>query len=109
MRDAAFKTINNPFTAITQQLAARSSSPNDTRSALLNSRSKNKRFPRNPDRLPPLPPQPKQLDTASERLRRESSERERALALIRKKKRELAGNETQAPCTVAWIMGTVTY
>ncbi|KAI6137240.1 hypothetical protein F5141DRAFT_1231302 [Pisolithus sp. B1] len=98
MRDAAFKTINDPLTAITQQLAARSSSSNDTRSALPNSRSKNKRFPHNPDRPPPPPPQPKQLDPASERLRHESSERERALALIRKKKQEMAGSET--PSTV---------
>ncbi|KAI6146822.1 hypothetical protein BKA82DRAFT_160021 [Pisolithus tinctorius] len=84
LRDMAFKTINDPLTAITQQLAARSSS--------------NKRFPRNPDPPPPPPPQPKALDPTSERLRRESSERERALALIRKKKQEMAGNET--PSTV---------
>ncbi|KAI6028993.1 hypothetical protein EDC04DRAFT_3115781 [Pisolithus marmoratus] len=97
MRDMAFKTINDPLTAITQQLAARSSSSNETRSALPNNRWRNNRFPRKPD-PPPPPPQPKQLDPASERLRRESSERERALALIRKKKREMAGSET--PSTV---------
>ncbi|KAI6047013.1 hypothetical protein EDC04DRAFT_2557331 [Pisolithus marmoratus] len=97
MRDMAFKTINDPLTAITQQLAARSSSSNDTRSALPNNRWRNNRFPRKPD-PPPPPPQPKQLDPASERLRRESSERERALALIRKKKREMEGSET--PSTV---------
>ncbi|KAI5992150.1 hypothetical protein EDD15DRAFT_2388324 [Pisolithus albus] len=99
MRDMAFKTKNDPLTAITQQLAAHSSPSNDTRSAPPNHRSKNKRFPRNPDPPPPPPPpQPRQLDPASERLKRESSERERALALIRKKKREMAGSET--PSTV---------
>ncbi|KAI6022281.1 hypothetical protein BKA83DRAFT_4277043 [Pisolithus microcarpus] len=98
MRDMAFKAINDPLTVITQQLAAHSSSSNDTRAAPPNNRSKNKRFPRNPDPPPPPPPQPKQLDPASERLKRESSERERALALIRKKKREMAGGET--PSTV---------
>ncbi|KIK22259.1 hypothetical protein PISMIDRAFT_508216, partial [Pisolithus microcarpus 441] len=98
MRDMAFKTINDPLTAITRRLATHSSSSNDTRAAPPNNRSKNKRFPRNPDPPPPPPPQPKQLDPASERLKRESSERERALALIRKKKREMAGGET--PSTV---------
>ncbi|KAI6146762.1 hypothetical protein BKA82DRAFT_9562 [Pisolithus tinctorius] len=98
MRDMAFKTINDPLTAITQQLAARSSSSNDTHSLPPNNRSRNKRFPRNPNPPPPPAPQPKPLDPTSERLRRESAERERALALIRKKKQEMAGSET--PSTV---------
>ena len=101
MRDLASKTRHDPLTAITQQLSGRSSSSNNSHTAPPPShRSRKKHAAReaNPP-LPPQPqPQPKQPDPTSERLGRESSERERALALIRRKKREMAGSET--PSTV---------
>ncbi|KAL4071158.1 hypothetical protein V8B97DRAFT_506316 [Scleroderma yunnanense] len=93
MRDQASKTLHDPLTAITHQLAPPSSS-NNTRVA--NDRSRHKRPPRHTDQPPR--PQPKRADPTSERLSRESSERERALALIRRKQREVAGSET--PSTV---------
>ncbi|KAF9221235.1 hypothetical protein BS17DRAFT_797239 [Gyrodon lividus] len=96
-RDLRSKSRNDPLTAITQQLASRSSS-NVSGPSLpsLHSRFRDRRSSRQSD--PPLPPPPKQLDPTTARLSRESSERERALALIRRKKREMAGSET--PSTV---------
>ncbi|KAG6334073.1 hypothetical protein ID866_5023 [Astraeus odoratus] len=99
IRDLASKSMNDPLTAITQQLAARSSTSNGPRRSPPpnHHRSRYKRPPR--DAMPPPPPpQPKPLDPTAERVSRESSERERALALIRRKKREMAGSET--PSTV---------
>lgn len=100
MRDLASKTRHDPLTAITQQLTIRSSSSSHSRTVPPPSR-----FPRKKHSSrdagpppPPPPPQPKRPDPTSERLSRESSERERALALIRRKKRETAGSET--PSTV---------
>ncbi|KAG8220678.1 Alpha/Beta hydrolase protein [Butyriboletus roseoflavus] len=96
-RDLRVKSMNDPLTSITQQLATRPSSQPSLLSN--NSRPRNQRFSRHPDHPPAsLPPLPKQLDPTTARLNRESSERERALALIRRKKRELAGSET--PSTV---------
>lgn len=83
--------MNDPLTSITRQLAARDSSRPST-----NSHSQGHRSSRRSDQLPAAPPSPPNPLTA--RLNRESSERERALALIRRKKRELAGGET--PSTV---------
>ncbi|KAH7884158.1 hypothetical protein F5I97DRAFT_1660469 [Phlebopus sp. FC_14] len=100
MRDLAFKAMNDPLTAITHQLTSRSSSTNGSRPgpSTLAPRSRNQRSSRPLD-PPPAPPQPpKQLDPTSARLSRESSERERALALIRRKQREMAGSAT--PSTV---------
>ncbi|EGN94232.1 hypothetical protein SERLA73DRAFT_188867 [Serpula lacrymans var. lacrymans S7.3] len=83
-RDLAFKSRNDPLTSITHQLASRSSTNKFT------TRSR---------------PQPRPIlssssfpDDVSARLSRESSERQRALDLIRRKKKELAGSET--PSTV---------
>ncbi|KAG2126119.1 hypothetical protein BD769DRAFT_1735552 [Suillus cothurnatus] len=76
LRDLASKTMNDPLTAITHQLASGSSSNNSS-----------------PMKPPPLP-----SDATAMRLTRESSERERALALIRRKQREMRGSET--PSTV---------
>ena len=87
-RDLRFKSMNDPLTSITQQLATRSSS----RPA---PPSRSHRPSRQSD---PPPPPPKPLDPTTARLTRESSERERALALIRRKQREMAGSET--PSTV---------
>ncbi|KAI9572530.1 hypothetical protein HD554DRAFT_2066080 [Boletus coccyginus] len=94
-RDLRHKSRNDPLTSITQQLAARSSSrpslpPN-------NSRSRDHRSSHHAEQRPPASP-PKQVDPTTARLNRESSERERALALIRRKQRELGGSET--PSTV---------
>ena len=89
--------MNDPLTSITQQLAARSSSQQSL--PPVNSHSRAGRSSRHSDQLPSAPPPPpKQVDPTTARLNRESSERERALALIRRKKRELAGSET--PSTV---------
>lgn len=89
--------MNDPLTSITRQLATRPSSQSSLPPN--NSRSRDYRSSRRTDQPPAaLPPPPKQLDPTAARLSRESSERERALALIRRKKRELAGSET--PSTV---------
>ena len=96
-RDLRSKSRNDPLTSITHQLAARSSSQPSLPST--NSRSRGHHSSRYSDQQPAgLPPPPKQLDPTTARLNREASERERALALIRRKKRELAGSET--PSTV---------
>ncbi|KAG9310422.1 hypothetical protein JVU11DRAFT_9561 [Chiua virens] len=88
--------MNDPLTAITQQLASRSSLGPSSSS---NSRSRDYRSSRHLNDPPPArAAPPEQLDPTSARLKRESSERERALALIRRKKKELAGSET--PSTV---------
>ncbi|KAF8841358.1 hypothetical protein BDN67DRAFT_526300 [Paxillus ammoniavirescens] len=100
-RDLLSKSRHDPLTAITQQLASRSSSNNFSLPSLPST------HPRSRDRRsscqagppsPAAPPQPKQQDPTTARRNRESSERERALALIRRKKREMAGSET--PSTV---------
>jgi len=100
MRDLASKTMHDPLTAITQQLTIRSSSSHSRTIPPPSRFSRKKHSSRDtgPPPPPPPPPQPKRPDPTSERLSRESSERERALALIRRKKRETAGSET--PSTV---------
>ncbi|KAF8060701.1 hypothetical protein FPV67DRAFT_1673550 [Lyophyllum atratum] len=84
-RDTARKSIHDPLTSITKQLASRSSGSSSSSSSF--------RRPR-----PPPPGATKAAPEVHARLTRESSERERALELIRRKKRELAGSET--PSTV---------
>ncbi|KAF5379311.1 hypothetical protein D9757_007662 [Collybiopsis confluens] len=82
-RDTARKSIHDPLTSINHQLAS-SSKP---------SSSFKPRFKR--------PPSPKSFSgnpEVSARLSRESSERERAMALIRRKQKEMRGSET--PSTV---------
>ncbi|KAF8139615.1 hypothetical protein EV363DRAFT_1151589 [Boletus edulis] len=91
-RDLRFKSMNDPLTSITQQLAARSSPRPPPPSTNLRSRDHRSSRPS------AVPPPPKQLDPTTARLSRESSERDRALALIRRKQREMAGSET--PSTV---------
>ncbi|KAF9527874.1 hypothetical protein CPB83DRAFT_855341 [Crepidotus variabilis] len=81
-REESRKTAHDPLTSITRQLAVRSSS--------LSSRTTM--------RPPPLPASSSGTGDVHTRLNRESSERERALALIRRKKREMEGNMT--PSTV---------
>ncbi|OAX38482.1 hypothetical protein K503DRAFT_691461 [Rhizopogon vinicolor AM-OR11-026] len=91
-RDMASKTMNDPLTAITHQLASRSSSSNSSPAP---QRFKHRPPPgSNGSMKPPPPPS----DATSMRLARESSERERALALVRRKQREMRGSET--PSTV---------
>ncbi|KAG6917272.1 hypothetical protein DXG01_003220 [Tephrocybe rancida] len=84
-RDAARKSIHDPLTSITKELASRSSTSDS-------STSYRRRRPRPPPEASMAPPE------VHARLTRESSERERALELIRRKKRELAGSAT--PSTV---------
>jgi len=83
-RDTARKSVHDPLTSINHQLAS----------------SSVKSFPK--PRLPPPPPPSSRISSqhpeVNARLSRESSERERALALIRRKKRESMGSET--PSTV---------
>ncbi|KAH0589940.1 hypothetical protein J132_06358 [Termitomyces sp. J132] len=82
-RDAARKFVHDPLTSITKELASLSSVSSSS----------------NPNRRPRLPPQVSQAPSdVHARLTRESSERERALELIRRKKREMEGSMT--PSTV---------
>ncbi|KAF5376924.1 hypothetical protein D9615_007332 [Tricholomella constricta] len=83
-RDTARKSIHDPLTSITKALASRSSAPSSS--------SRSFRRPRPISEASKAPPE------VHARLSRESTERERALELIRRKKRELAGSET--PSTV---------
>ncbi|KZT67600.1 hypothetical protein DAEQUDRAFT_713106 [Daedalea quercina L-15889] len=89
MREIARKSVNDPLTSINHRLSARSSGTSSTAST---SRSR----PSHSDRPPSTPSEPRSAETA--RLNRESAERQRALELIRRKKREMAGSET--PSTV---------
>ena len=87
MRELARKMAHDPLTSINQQLARRAG---DESSRAGSSR-----------RLPPSSgsqPRPE-----SERLSRESSERQRALELIKRRQRELEGSAT--PSTVRGGMG----
>ncbi|KAF6741904.1 hypothetical protein DFP72DRAFT_792244, partial [Ephemerocybe angulata] len=86
-RDERRKAVHDPLTSITKQLAA-SSSPKSSRC----------RPPQRPASSSSSQLQDQTRDLTQARLSRESSERQRALALIEKRKRERAGNET--PSTV---------
>ncbi|KAJ6570996.1 hypothetical protein DFH09DRAFT_1261118 [Mycena vulgaris] len=83
-RDTARKSVHDPLTSITHQLASRHASTS----------SKSNYRPR-PPALPPNASRPPEVQA---RLARESSERERALELVRRKQREMRGSET--PSTV---------
>ncbi|KAG6896226.1 hypothetical protein C0992_009621 [Termitomyces sp. T32_za158] len=83
-RDTARKSVHDPLTSITKELASRSS--------LSSSSSSSFRRPRLPSQVSQASPD------VQARLTRESSERERALQLIRRKKREIKGSIT--PSTV---------
>ncbi|KAF8999614.1 hypothetical protein BDQ17DRAFT_1391484 [Cyathus striatus] len=72
-RDSLRKSTHDPLTSITKQLSSRS--------------------PQNPTQHSNAPPYPS-------RLARESSERERALALIRRKQKEQQGRGNETPSTV---------
>ncbi|KAH9921452.1 uncharacterized protein B0H18DRAFT_828475, partial [Fomitopsis serialis] len=87
-RELARKSVNDPLTSINHQLSARPGTQS-TRSTF---RSR----PSRPDRPPPSSSEPRSAEAA--RMNRESAERQRALELIRRKKRETAGSET--PSTV---------
>ncbi|KAG1810569.1 uncharacterized protein BJ212DRAFT_1377541 [Suillus subaureus] len=96
LRDLASKTMNDPLTAITHQLASSSSSNNPSAVPQPSWRhSKHRTLPDSNNKMKPPPPP---SDATTMRLTRESSERERALALIRRKQREMRGSET--PSTV---------
>lgn len=79
LRDSLRKSVHDPLTSITRQLATRESNPSST-----SSRRPLRHVGTTSTELPEL----------EARLTRESSERERALALIRKKRREMDGSET---------------
>jgi hypothetical protein len=83
-RELARKSRNDPLTSITQQLASRPSS-----SSSLPRSHQSRVAPPKPSTNPP---------ELQARLSRESSERQRALELIRRKKRETEGSMT--PSTV---------
>ena len=91
LRDLARKSAHDPLTSINTQLGARSSINED----LHVSRRSQASFR---DRRQDTSSQGSRPPEVAERLTRESSERQRALALIARKKRELAGSET--PSTV---------
>ncbi|TFK81345.1 hypothetical protein K466DRAFT_502299 [Polyporus arcularius HHB13444] len=99
IRDLARKSVHDPLTSINTQLASRdrSSVPSF---ASFSSRSRGRGpAPSRPPRAPPSQPEPRAPPPPStERQTRESAERQRALELIRRKKREMAGSET--PSTV---------
>ncbi|KAG1724554.1 hypothetical protein EDB19DRAFT_310075 [Suillus lakei] len=98
LRDLASKTMNDPLTAITHQLASRSSSSNSSPAPPSHPSWRRSKYRTPPDSNDKMKPPPPPLDATSMRLSRESSERERALALIQRKKREMRGSET--PSTV---------
>ncbi|KZT00356.1 uncharacterized protein LAESUDRAFT_739671 [Laetiporus sulphureus 93-53] len=83
IRDLARKSVNDPLTSINYQLSSRSASTSTTSHA--------RRPPSSTSAANQKPPE-------VARLNRESSERQRALELIRRKKREMEGSET--PSTV---------
>lgn len=85
-RDTARKSVQDPLTSITHQLASRQGSNPSTKSTYR---------PRPPVIPPPNSSRPPEVQA---RLSRESSERERAMELIRRKQREQRGSET--PSTV---------
>lgn len=87
LRDQARKSAHDPLTSINQQLVRISSDSHST-----SSRPKNRRDAPQPRGGEGSQPQ------VAERLSRESSERQRALALIARKKREMEGSAT--PSTV---------
>ncbi|KAI0916674.1 hypothetical protein AcV5_003096 [Taiwanofungus camphoratus] len=85
LRDLARKSVNDPLTSINHQLASRASGASRT--------------PRVRPALPPSSGSPAERGPPEmARLSRESSERRRALELIQRKRREVAGSET--PSTV---------
>ncbi|KAI0821253.1 hypothetical protein BC629DRAFT_1278047 [Irpex lacteus] len=88
-RELARKSANDPLTSINRQLAQRS--PADSLSSSSRSRP-------NGRRQSPQHSTSNQQPAVAERLNRESSERQRALELIRRKKREMEGSAT--PSTV---------
>ncbi|KAJ7268506.1 hypothetical protein C8J57DRAFT_1325319 [Mycena rebaudengoi] len=83
-RDTARKSVHDPLTSITHQLASRQGSGPSK--------------PSYRPRPPVIPPNSSRPPEVQARLTRESSERERALELIRRKQREIRGSET--PSTV---------
>ncbi|KAF8168567.1 hypothetical protein B0H34DRAFT_793148 [Crassisporium funariophilum] len=87
-RDESRKSVHDPLTSITKQLASRPSFS-------LSSSSSKSSYRRPPSFAKTTPGKPPEVQA---RLSRESSERERALELIRRKKREMEGNAT--PSTV---------
>ncbi|KAI0090864.1 hypothetical protein BDY19DRAFT_887583 [Irpex rosettiformis] len=88
-REMARKSANDPLTSINRQLAQRS----PVESLTSSSRSRPGRRRQSPSRSTS-----NQHPVITERLNRESSERQRALELIRRKKREMEGSAT--PSTV---------
>ncbi|KAJ7149672.1 hypothetical protein C8R46DRAFT_964215 [Mycena filopes] len=84
-RDTARKSVHDPLTSITHQLASRHGSQSSTKSTYR-------------PRPPVIPANSSRPPEVQARLTRESSERERALELIRRKQREQRGSET--PSTV---------
>ena len=99
LRDLARKSAHDPLTSINSQLSSSSRSlsirdmpSNGRRSRAPPIRSRRSPSPRARTKSDSRPPE------VTERITRESSERQRALELIRRKKREMAGSET--PSTV---------
>ncbi|CCM05684.1 uncharacterized protein FIBRA_07915 [Fibroporia radiculosa] len=84
VRELARKSVNDPLTSINHQLASRSSNG----SSVVRSRPALAAPSSSSSGAPP----------AVARLHRESAERQRALELIKRKKRQMAGSET--PSTV---------
>ncbi|KZT25480.1 hypothetical protein NEOLEDRAFT_1178276 [Neolentinus lepideus HHB14362 ss-1] len=95
-RDLARQSRDDPLTFINSRLSSSSGSSSRPQPSFRPSRPQNRER-----RSPPLPmPHSKSLPPSLQefRLSRESSERQRALALIARKKREMAGSQT--PSTV---------
>ncbi|KAG2028906.1 hypothetical protein BDR03DRAFT_1096357 [Suillus americanus] len=96
LRDLASKTMNDPLTAITHQLASSSSSNYSSPVPQPSWRPSKHRAP--PDSNNKMKPPPPRSDAMTMRLTRESSECECALSLIWRKQREMRGSKT--PSTV---------
>jgi hypothetical protein len=104
-RDMSYKSFNDPMTTVDSYLSGREGLPTSSSHRPSSSRHDSRR-------MPPPPPksastnidrqsrrdddskQSSERDPLSSRLSRESSERERALALIARKRREMSGLET---------------
>ncbi|KAF8142441.1 hypothetical protein K438DRAFT_1922581 [Mycena galopus ATCC 62051] len=86
-RDTARKSVHDPLTSITHQLAARHASTSTSSSTAYKPKPSYRRPP-NANANANAPPE------VQARLTRESSERERAMELIRRKQREMRGSET---------------
>lgn len=99
-RDSSHKSLSDPLTSINRQLAVRYPPPSTTSAGGPQRREWGRPPPQHSRPSPAASASASEADSArAARLSRESSERQRALALIARRKREAAGSAT--PSTVS--------